>query len=78
MAIVPNSQRVPLARSKSGEPVLIEREWLRFFTDLSGATSSSSSTTITDPAALAAINALTLRVTLLEQQVAKLMQGYHV
>lgn len=74
-----NPQRVPLAKTADGRvAVYIEREWLRAFQELSGQTSSSSSSTISTASLLALVNALTVRVSALEAKVAELELGYHV
>jgi hypothetical protein len=77
MPATPNPQRVALAKSAKGEPVYIEREWLRFLNDAAGNTGDDGQAV--DLSALQAqINALAARVLTLEREVHGLRAGYQV
>ncbi len=68
-------QRVALAKSAKGEPVYIEREWLKAFQELGGGTSGVP----VDLAALQALVAsLLAQLTTLQAEVTQLKQGYQI
>jgi hypothetical protein len=83
MALPTNPQRVALSTDAGGKnPQFITREWLKFFGEATGTTTSGgtggSGNPATDLTALtAALNLLAARVTVLEAQVAELRLGYH-
>lgn len=76
MATTPNPQRVALAKSAKGEPVFIEREWLRFLNEAAGNTTPSGPVDLS--ALQTQINALAARVLTLEREVQGLRAGYQL
>jgi hypothetical protein len=78
MPTTPNPQRVALAKSAKGEPVFIEREWLRFLNDAAGNTTTPGGAPVDLSALQTQINALAARVLTLERELQGLSAGYQL